>query len=437
MVGWGGSAGEAQLWSCLVCDGGRDTDKSLFRAAWAGKRRTEACVQRSPIASTRQHAPAVRRALERHLQHNRPLASRCTTLCRFFPFPTLAQQGLQHTNTPSPVGSCQADLFCTHYLIPASFTLLTTMRRPELARESPHVLGSCFTFGVGTGPKALPPPPPGKPSHSRRRSIGSWLSGKSQDSNTAEVNPSSEGAPEDKLDKLAHDLSKFDLEEDGASSGAGNSGSAGGKAADKGSSAATAPPHRLHRRRWSFGRQQVAPQPDAAAQEPGSPVDDLLVSSSDISVNSARSSPHQAAAAAAAAAASAAGAARQRSELPVLPPPQQQQQQQQHISGHSGAAPTPATPPQQRGPGYRRLWHSITSVRKGDPLPLQGGSGPSSDVTVESLVKATQVRADEPMHAGGAGNGSWGACRWRAACMRCACARSLCGPCCRAASRQP
>lgn len=255
------------------------------------------------------------------------------------------------------------------------------MRRPELARESPHVLGSCFTFGVGTGPKPLPPPPPSKPSHSRRRSLGSWLSGKSQDSNTVEVNPLSEGAPED---KLASDLSKLDLEVDGASTSAGSSGSASGKAADKGSSAATAPPLRLHRRRWSFGRQQVAPQPDAAAQEPGSPVDELLVASRDGSVSSARGSPHAAAAAAATAAAAAVAAARQRSELPA---PQQQQQQQQQ---QQAAAPTPATPPQQRGPGYRRLWHSITSVRKGDPLPLQGGPGPSSDVTVESLVKATQ-----------------------------------------------
>jgi hypothetical protein len=105
-----------------------------------------------------------------------------------------------------------------------------------------------------------------------------------------------------------------------------------------------------HRRRWSFGRQQVAPQPvaDLPAGDDGSPVsvaaDDLLATASEISFGSAAPAAEE-----------------------------------------QGCAPPP------RGQGYRRLWHTITSVRKGDPLPGGGGAS-SSDVTVESLVKAVQVR---------------------------------------------
>ncbi len=149
-------------------------------------------------------------------------------------------------------------------------------------------------------------------------------------------------------------------------------------------------PLSAHRRRWSFGR-QVAPQPAPDADSDASPVandaaaaaaavqDDLLVAASESSFSSiARSSPERAQQAAA----PAKPARHQQGAAPPATPDAQQQRQQ---GGAAGAA----TP--QKGQGYRRLWNSITSVRKGDPYPAGGAAG-GAEVTVESLVKAVQVR---------------------------------------------
>lgn len=149
------------------------------------------------------------------------------------------------------------------------------------------------------------------------------------------------------------------------------------------------PPLSAHRRRWSFGR-QVAPQPAADADSDGSPVaneaaaasaavqDDLLVATSESSFSSiTRSSPERAQAAAR-------PARQQQGAAPPATPDQQRQQ--------AGGAPAAGATTPQKGQGYRRLWHSITSVRKGDPYPA-GGSPGSAEVTVESLVKAVQVGA--------------------------------------------
>jgi hypothetical protein len=148
-------------------------------------------------------------------------------------------------------------------------------------------------------------------------------------------------------------------------------------------------PLSAHRRRWSFGR-QVAPQPAPDADSDGSPVaneaaaaaaavqDDLLVAASESSISSiTRSSPERAQQAA-----SARPARQQQGAAPPATPEQRQQ---------SGGAPAAGATTPQKGQGYRRLWHSITSVRKGDPYPAGGGSS-GAEVTVESLVKAVQVR---------------------------------------------
>lgn len=145
------------------------------------------------------------------------------------------------------------------------------------------------------------------------------------------------------------------------------------------------PPLSAHRRRWSFGR-QVAPQPALDADSDGSPVaneasaaaaavqDELLVAASESSFASiARSSPERAQAAR--------PARQQQGAAPPATPDQQRQQ-----GGSAAGAATPS-----KAQGYRRLWHSITSVRKGDPYPATGGSS-GAEVTVESLVKAVQVR---------------------------------------------
>ncbi|PSC77032.1 Pentatricopeptide repeat-containing [Micractinium conductrix] len=241
--------------------------------------------------------------------------------------------------------------------------------RPELGRSSPAGV-SCWGLQSARAPPGLPAPSSEAPAktHIRRRSFGAKWFGRHDDNAAADPSAQPSAQPQAPnshgLEAALFDLN-LDDERSPSAGGFAGKGSSGGsrKCASPAHAAGTPPP--LHRRRWSFGR-QVMPQPvqtdaaEAAAEVDGRGGDDLLVTaSSSVTSSSARSSPQHPAAALA----------------------QQQQQQQQQ-----GA---PATPPQARGPSYRRLWNSITSVRKGDPLPAHA-SGPSSDVTVESLVKAVQ-----------------------------------------------
>jgi hypothetical protein len=215
-------------------------------------------------------------------------------------------------------------------------------------------MSSKATTGCWGVSKQAAAPAADKSLHSRRRSF-TWFGSSSSKSHAEEV-PPLDSEEQATLDNLADALFDLDLEE---------------------SQPATAPvkPSKgdkpLHRRRWSFGR-QVAPQP--AAQAEAAAADDLLVTSSDISISSQGSPQHAAVAAAAAAAA----AALQRPS----PAP----------SASASAAATPA--PQRSSGSYRRLWHSITSVRKGDALPGSGAAAP--EVSVESLVKAVQVGCRRP-----------------------------------------
>ena len=256
--------------------------------------------------------------------------------------------------------------------------------RPELGRSSPAGV-SCWGLQSARAPPGLPAPSSEAPAktHIRRRSFGAKWFGRHDDNAAADPSAQPSAQPQAPnshgLEAALFDLN-LDDERSPSAGGFAGKGSSGGsrKCASPAHAAGTPPP--LHRRRWSFGR-QVMPQPvqtdaaEAAAEVDGRGGDDLLVTaSSSVTSSSARSSPQHPAAALA----------------------QQQQQQQQQAA--------PATPPQARGPSYRRLWNSITSVRKGDPLPAHA-SGPSSDVTVESLVKAVQVGAGE----GGGGGRQAGA----------------------------
>ena len=231
------------------------------------------------------------------------------------------------------------------------------------------VASGCFG-GVGGGSKALTAPTD-KPAHQRRRSFG-WFGSRAHEEPQPSAGEQADG------DKLAESMFDLDLDEEQPRSP---------RKADSKPAATT-----LHRRRWSFGR-QVLPQPaPAPAAQEAAAADDLLVTSSDISVSSQGSPQHAAVAAAAAAAAAL---------------------EQRQAPDAAAAAPSP-----QRSQGsYRRLWHSITSVRKGDALPAQG-SGTSTEVSVESLVKAVQV---------GAGAASWHALAALVPCWSLA-ASILCSP---------
>ncbi|EFN53188.1 expressed protein [Chlorella variabilis] len=211
------------------------------------------------------------------------------------------------------------------------------------------VASGCFG-GVGGGSKALTAPTD-KPAHQRRRSFG-WFGSRAHEEPQPSAGEQADG------DKLAESMFDLDLDEEQPRSP---------RKADSKPAATT-----LHRRRWSFGR-QVLPQPaPAPAAQEAAAADDLLVTSSDISVSSQGSPQHAAVAAAAAAAAAL---------------------EQRQAPDAAAAAPSP-----QRSQGsYRRLWHSITSVRKGDALPAQG-SGTSTEVSVESLVKAVQrLKGGQPV----------------------------------------
>lgn len=216
---------------------------------------------------------------------------------------------------------------------------------------SEKVTAGCF--GVGSV-KALPQPE--KPGHQRRKS---WFSRRQ----TAEETQPPALDAGDLDDKLCEGLFDLDLGDE----------TSNGKAR-KGDKPAAAS---LHRRRWSFGgARQVAPQP-ATSDSTVEPASDLLASSSDLSVDSSGSPQSSAVAAAAAAAAAALG----------RPSP----------STGATAAPPAAPSPQRSAGSYRRLWHSITSVRKGDALPAAAGA-PGGDVSVESLVKAVQrLRSGQPV----------------------------------------
>lgn len=217
---------------------------------------------------------------------------------------------------------------------------------------SEKVTAGCF--GVGSA-KALPQPE--KPGHQRRKS---WFS-RRQAAEEAQP-PALDAADPD--DKLCEGLFDLDLADD-----------AGNGKARKGDKPAAAS---LHRRRWSFGARQVAPQPSQPSDAAPEPASDLLASSSDLSVTDSGSP--QSAAGAAAAAAAAAALGRPSPSVAASPSPV------------AAAAPSP-----QRSAGsYRRLWHSITSVRKGDALPATSAA-PGGDVSVESLVKAVQrLRSGQP-----------------------------------------
>lgn len=258
--------------------------------------------------------------------------------------------------------------------------------------DTPHAVNvGCFgRASIARLP--VPPQEPKETQHARRRSLGSWFSYRSSEGPPAEGGERTADA-----DALAEILAGLELEN--ASEPAQQQQQR--KAADKAASGklSSAP---VHRRRWSLGR-QVAPQPqpeeaeDAARGSTAAETaldDDLLArTSSDLSYSSRRSSPTH--------------ASRQGAALPP-PPGLSQQQQQPESPGDGAAAAAVFTPPRGQG-GYRRLWHSITSVRKGDPLPAANG-GPGGDVTVESLVRGVQARRSWRGWLCGLWLSSWGAC---------------------------
>ena len=238
-----------------------------------------------------------------------------------------------------------------------------------------------FTGCWGRAPKPPTAPDREGSQHGRRKSLsGLWWGRGAADAPA----PAEGGEPADDRN-LADALAGLQLDEQQQ------------QAAAKAPAGKAAPPAAgpSHRRRWSFGR-QVAPLPEpslAEAEAAGSPAEDdlLATSSGDLSFSSRRGSPSHARRQDA--------KQQQQQQQPAPPPGLTPRPSPGWAAGDEGGSPSSSagtepevpTPPRGQG-GYRRLWHSISSVRKGDPLPA-AAAAPCGDVTVDSLVRAVQVRA--------------------------------------------
>eukprot|EP00887_Chlorella_sp_A99_P006645 scaffold3.g6645.t1 len=235
-----------------------------------------------------------------------------------------------------------------------------------LARESPQPKGCAWIRN---------PPPDKSGKESSRRSFTLWSSGRREANPPHPPAAPPADASEDNATSLSANLFDLELgslelgslELDAGAAAPEPAAKAGSKAAGM---PAPAPPASLHRRRWSFGR-KVAPA------EPAAPPADAATSILDTTQSDLPRISTDGAASPTGSSAGGGGGVL----LRPSPPP-------------GGGADAPAVGEQAaaaaaKAQGYRRLWQSITSVRKGDAAAAQLPSQ-LPDVTVEGLVRAVQ-----------------------------------------------